>query len=192
MTGHVATVEPEVWPLAEQAVALEAVPRQLAVAIEAHGYQTWAEVESGLSELTLLSYHGVARVHIGWLRNEIARRKRGLRDATTGRTCVPCVTRLPLPSKPQDRAGVYFVQCGQFVKIGMARSVRKRLRHFHQAIPFQVDLLGVVAPDAGQSLRAAEKAMHARFAVYRQIGEWFRREGELDEVCHRLASGASL
>lgn len=80
--------------------------------------------------------------------------------------------------------GVYFVQCGPFVKIGMARDVRSRLLALQLGNPFPLRFLGAIGD--GQSLGSLEAQCHARFAKFHRRGEWFWLEGELKAFCEAL------
>ena len=70
----------------------------------------------------------------------------------------------------------YLIQCGDFVKIGIASSVHNRLRALQAMNPLPLKVLVVLA--GGRDL---ERALHARFAAYRHRDEWFRIEGDLSE-----------
>jgi hypothetical protein len=170
-------------PLDQQAVQLEAVPPMLARVFEAHDVRTWAEA-GAMSEAILLVQPGVGRQQIRWLRIELARRRAATRWGHELR--LPLFAKLPLPEKVPDRAGVYVIQCGRVVKIGMARSVRRRLAVFNQTIPFRLELIGVIVPPVGQSLRELEREIHQRLSAHRHCGEWFIREGLVEEFCTRL------
>lgn len=170
-------------PLSQQRVQLEDVPPSIASVFQAHDIRTWDEVES-ITEPMLLIQPGVGYQQIRWLRLELARRRAATRWGHELR--LPLVAKMPLPKKVPDRSGVYVVQCGRVVKIGMAKSVRKRLRTLNQVIPFRLELVGVIVPAEGQSLRALEREVHQRLDAHRHCGEWFIREGLVEEFCARL------
>ena len=72
---------------------------------------------------------------------------------------------------------VYFIQCGDFVKIGFTRgTAESRLAAFSTASPHDFTILATVP--GGQRL---EKNLHKLFAEYWHRGEWFRYEGSLLE-----------
>lgn len=186
--------EPAVWPLSEQAVALEEIPTPLAKVLEAHGVQTWADVDEMFNNgpARLLLYPGVGRKLFHWLKYELARRSGATKWRSTGQVQIPRFARLKVANMPPDRAGVYFIQCGPFVKIGLAQSVRKRFQGLQQVMPFQLELRGVIQPAEGQKLRDLERGFHKRFKSAHQVGEWFRLEGELDAFCLKLARGEAV
>lgn len=76
---------------------------------------------------------------------------------------------------------VYFIGCGEYVKIGVALDVDKRMRQLEATIPFPITLLGVTM--GGQE---NEAQLHVRFAHLRHKGEWFRFEGELRDYISTL------
>lgn len=178
--------EREPWLLSEQRLVLEGVPPALARVFEAHLFTTWADVEQGLTEAQLLSYPGIGRDALRWLRYEIACRRGAVRWTATGNTTVPLWAKLPLADMAPDHSGVYFIQCGPFVKIGCARSIRRRFQSLQQNIPFRLTLVGVVEAPI-ERLLEVERSYHARFASAHQVAEWFRLEGELDTFCLELA-----
>lgn len=75
-----------------------------------------------------------------------------------------------------NRSGcrVYFIQCGEFVKIGTATDVAARLLSLQTANPLPLVLL---ATERGFVPR--ERELHRQFAALRHANEWFRYEGEL-------------
>lgn len=166
-------------------VAYDAVPPALASALAAKNVVTWADAER-VTDWELLSVNGVGRTQINWLRKETELRKRAVCDWAER---MPAHVKGRLPRLP-NQSGVYFIQCGSFVKIGLANNVRKRYAGLQQTIPFRLELLGVAERGADRTtLRTAEKAFHIRFKSARQVGEWFRREGDLDVFCLSLATG---
>jgi hypothetical protein len=78
--------------------------------------------------------------------------------------------------KPRRAAGVYFVRCGDFVKIGYATYWSKRLGILKIGNPHPMQLLFFVCED-----RQLEIDYHIRFAAQWHRGEWFRCEGALGQ-----------
>ena len=73
---------------------------------------------------------------------------------------------------PIDRgARTYFVSDGQYIKIGRARDVKKRLVGLRVASSRPLTLLGVS--------HEPEQEIQARFAAHRVRGEWFEAVPEL-------------
>lgn len=157
-------------------------------AFQAAGVQTWADV-AAFPRAQWLVYPGIGNGGFHWIQQELRRRAGEVKYTELGTHVSVRSNRVQALSPVVARAGVYFIQCGPFVKIGLARNVRKRCRSLQQTIPFQLDLIGVVAPADGQTLRALEQAYHRRFRSVRQCGEWFRLEGALDVFCLAMARG---
>ena len=82
----------------------------------------------------------------------------------------------PLPRPDSPDASVYFVRGGDFVKIGTALNVTKRLGELKVGSPFKLTLL-LTVPGGG----SVEKAFHRRFADLRVRGEWFKAEPALTD-----------
>ena len=71
-------------------------------------------------------------------------------------------------------SGVYFVRCGDLVKIGTSNDVYQRMSSIRTMTPLPLELLAI-----GAGSRAEEADLHARFAHLRQHGEWFTAAPEL-------------
>lgn len=69
---------------------------------------------------------------------------------------------------------VYFIKCGDFIKIGESSSLKLRLVQLQAMTPFDLELIAYAIGG-----RALERSLHQRFAKYRHRFEWFRYEGEL-------------
>lgn len=67
---------------------------------------------------------------------------------------------------------VYFMECEGFIKIGKAVHPEGRLEALQTGNPFEISILLTIDAD--------EKQMHKIFASCHHSGEWFRREGALD------------
>lgn len=78
-------------------------------------------------------------------------------------------------SEAQKRPSfVYFIECGDYIKIGYATSIRTRLASLAVATPYPLKVLATVDGD-----RHTEFALHTRFADAFHRGEWFRKTPEL-------------
>lgn len=79
---------------------------------------------------------------------------------------------------PKKRGGcdVYVIRCGVYVKIGKAANVTRRIAGMRAHIPFDIELVAVLAEGDGHQL---ELDLHKRFAEHRDRGEWFRFNGSL-------------
>lgn len=73
---------------------------------------------------------------------------------------------------------IYFVKCGDFVKVGISnpQSLLGRLETLQTGSPTTYEVLGTIPGD-----HADEVALHRRFAHLRARGEWFRMTPELVE-----------
>ncbi len=79
---------------------------------------------------------------------------------------------------------VYYVLAPELgtVKIGFAEKPKSRFSKIQSDCPTRLILLAIEDGD-----ETTEGERHARFADYRQRGEWFRHEGELLEYISTLA-----
>lgn len=75
---------------------------------------------------------------------------------------------------------VYFIQCGEYVKIGLSSNVESRLKALQSATPYPLKLLKKLPVP---NMARAEARLHRHFASVRHKGEWFRlTEDDLWEV----------
>lgn len=179
-------------PLAEQRVVMAALPNGLARAAEAERLLNWAQIDA-FPDAGYLLYNGVGSAELSWLRHEVSRRQNATRAAADSAVLVPLFGDGIGPAeqrvvRSQGVSGIYFIQCGPFVKIGKARNVSKRYIDIRQGIPFQTDLLGFIEAPV-DALGESELHYHQRFAGFRQVGEWFRLTGELEVFCLALIRG---
>lgn len=77
-----------------------------------------------------------------------------------------------------SRRGVYFVQIGEYIKIGHSQDVVTRWRAPTDT-PYAPVPLGFIPVGPNGHCSAAEDELHRRFKVYRGRGEWFRDNDEL-------------
>lgn len=64
---------------------------------------------------------------------------------------------------------VYFILCGEYVKIGVAVDVERRLRHLQMSNPHPLELIATMDGE-----RDLERQLHCRFVRYHARGEWYR------------------
>lgn len=82
----------------------------------------------------------------------------------------------------QDDGDIYFLECGEFIKIGFSRNLKGRLDALSCGNPYDVKLLVTIR--GGKHI---EIDLHERFADAHHRGEWFHKTPELlDFVEHRL------
>ena len=71
---------------------------------------------------------------------------------------------------------IYFIKCGDFVKIGYSSNVTKRMNVLQTASPRKLYLLS-----SFYGTRKDEKQIHRKFKKERQRGEWFNLTNEIRE-----------
>lgn len=77
---------------------------------------------------------------------------------------------------PNPTCNVYFIGCGDYIKIGMTMGpVQKRMKALSTAHHQELTLLAVIEGAEG----TLEYELHNRFADLRGRGEWFKAEAEL-------------
>ena len=80
--------------------------------------------------------------------------------------------------KPQkddhERGEVYFLECGDFIKIGFSIQSHRRLRCLQASIPMGTRVLCKT-----YCHKILERRLHKKFAHLRANGEWFRKAPEL-------------
>lgn len=79
-----------------------------------------------------------------------------------------------LPDDWFERGTIYFVGCGQWVKIGFATKLDMRLKALQAANPEPLTVLHSV-----DGTMQTEREFHKRFSALRGTGEWFKNEGDL-------------
>lgn len=142
------------------------------------GVKTWGDL-AALSEGGLLKVKGFGRVQL----TEVKRRMRQAGVEFRGERAVTSVVLAP---EPQPICGVYFMACGQYVKIGFGRNIRKRLKQIAISNPHPVDLVGYIVSNDPKSARALEKQLHDRFRAHRHRLEWFHYVDEIQEFVGTL------
>lgn len=107
---------------------------------------------------------------------------------------IDVLTRLlpsPPPVRVSDTRSVYFIRCGEYVKIGVSRDPQARLKTLRTSgngtlAPRGIDLWEAELVGVLQGGAAVEADMHDRFARLRDTGEWFMHADELAEFVARL------
>ncbi len=72
---------------------------------------------------------------------------------------------------------IYFIRCGQHVKIGVSARPWDRLAEFQTANPEPLEMLAVAPGDFG-----FESELHRLFGEHRGVGEWFRDNERIQSV----------
>lgn len=86
-------------------------------------------------------------------------------------------------ARPRRNTGfVYFLLCENggedFLKIGYAKDVRKRVAQLQTGSPFPLELMGYIAGNF-----ETERSIHRECKRQRKFGEWFSIDGP---VFHRM------
>lgn len=76
---------------------------------------------------------------------------------------------------------VYFIQCGEFVKLGFTTDLGRRLSGYLMHTPYDVKVLASMPGD-----RRLEKSLHRRFVKHHHRGEWFRLSSEILDYINDL------
>lgn len=66
---------------------------------------------------------------------------------------------------------LYFIQCNEFTKIGIAWDVRERLMLLRIGCPYHMEVIRVLSP---KDAFLTEQHLHARFGKFHVHGEWFK------------------
>lgn len=78
--------------------------------------------------------------------------------------------------KTQRVRVLYFVRCGDFVKIGLTENLYARIKHLRNMNPLEPFVVAVFPGS-----RHTEKMYHDRFKNEHERREWFRYEGGLKD-----------
>jgi len=79
---------------------------------------------------------------------------------------------------------IYFIQAGNFVKIGRSASPKDRLANLSTGIPEQLTILATMCGGS-----AIEAALHRAFITDQTKGEWFQLSERLVEFINELRGG---
>ena len=67
----------------------------------------------------------------------------------------------------------------EYLKIGIAKNTKQRLRHLQMGTPFELHLSEVIYIGDFDKAKEIEESLHAVFAAHRVRNEWFRRPPQL-------------
>lgn len=87
-----------------------------------------------------------------------------------------------------DDAGVYFIECDGFIKIGYAGIANARWDAIRVCNPHTSTPLGLIHERDDVAAKALEASIHAELAAFRHKGEWFI---DCPEVRRLIAARAS-
>jgi hypothetical protein len=155
-------------------IVLECFPVPIARAIAAEGVKTYGEL-AAMPFGRLLLHKAVGRSGLKTI--EVQLLKMGLQASGS-----PTPMHTPLPSgvvSGHGGPGVYFFTCCEWVKIGWATNVRRRVESLTNANPFQTNLEAVLRSVSPREARDLEKHFHDRFQRLRHRNEWFQNDPEI-------------
>jgi hypothetical protein len=98
---------------------------------------------------------------------------------------IPPAKRVPGPTPTPLTAWLYAVRVNEYVKIGTARDLRLRVRHFQTGSPYPVTYIGAVQIWQNY-LPQAERSAHRFLEECAARGEWFQTTDAraLDALSH--------
>lgn len=73
----------------------------------------------------------------------------------------------------KKRRYVYIVQCGEYVKVGIAGNIHTRIIDLQIGNPLPILFSWLSPPFHEEDARDVERAIHAKMASMRVRGEWF-------------------
>lgn len=77
---------------------------------------------------------------------------------------------------------IYFIECGDFIKIGFTYSLKQRMRAMQSSNPFDLRLMHKM-----RGSLAREAQLMAKFRHLRHRGEWFRKAPDLVRFIVKLS-----
>jgi hypothetical protein len=81
----------------------------------------------------------------------------------------------------ESKDRVYFVQAGEYIKIGYTSNIQKRLDSLQTGQPLEIKCLCLIKGD-----RRVESSLHKKFGEYRVRREWFSMSDELMQYIQTL------
>jgi hypothetical protein len=70
---------------------------------------------------------------------------------------------------------LYFVEAGEYLKIGIAKDVKARLSALQTGNPIRLELRGIIDNLSKNKAKEYEKKFHKFYKYHRESGEWFKR-----------------
>lgn len=118
-------------------------------------------------------FDGSKRIRTGYLEDEVKAAQVALEQYRNG--VEMDVWQMPArPNPNRGPRGVYVIGFGPYVKIGITTNLTRRLADLQTPEP-------VILYAFFEGWLHEELELHKRFAEWRLNGEWFRREGGLDD-----------
>ena len=82
------------------------------------------------------------------------------------------------PKKNQAPAFVYFVSDSEFIKIGVADNLKRRLKEIQMGNPRRCEIVAAFPCKSKSAAHQAEGLLHSIYRDYRMNGEWFNILGQ--------------
>lgn len=98
-----------------------------------------------------------------------------------------CEPRATKPTASRPLCGVYFVQSGRFIKIGISTDIRNRLRGLLTGSPHDFQLLAYYPAPNIKTAKAREAELHRLFEANHHRLEWFHFAEPLATYVHALS-----
>jgi hypothetical protein len=157
-------------------------------ALRLQGIVTWQDLAAHSREL-LLTYHGVTRARLVALDNGLLACGLTFAVGAQGRRPALSLVERTARSVTPVVGGVYFIRSREYVKIGRATDVYKRLNELQVAVPWELELCAIISCSR-VAARAIESALHLNFRALCVRGEWFREEPPLRQYLSLLPRAA--
>jgi hypothetical protein len=93
-----------------------------------------------------------------------------------------------LPRSRDVKRFLYFLECGEFVKIGTTKDIKYRLKELQCGNPYDVRIICFFANKTFRD----EFYIHAKLKEYRHCGEWFALPENMINEIKSLPNGAGL
>lgn len=175
--------------ISADALPFRSWPLRIARVLYDNGITTWPVLER-LTWNQVYSTKKLREKDIFWLQEQMTRR------GGAGFRPDPEVQRKPQPTIPKwkDRvssdAGVYFLQCDQFVKIGVTSSFIRRMDGYNLHCPLPMRYLAKFRYLPSVAYKK-EHELHVQFKALHHRGEWFRLEQPILDYLELFRIGVS-
>lgn len=152
----------------------ETWPKRVIDTLRVLNVRTWGDL-AALSEAQLLTVHGFGRLSLSIVKTKLE----GVGLTLSARQAVRMDWMVKPPPRHTPVAGVYFIRCQRFVKIGFAGDIHQRFRDISQSNPFDLELLAYVPITKREEARRLERSLHQQFKAFRHRLEWFALSPEV-------------
>lgn len=155
------------------------------------------EIESAIEQA--VNAHLAAKDSLGQLsrvRNELDRlgRLTDIRDERAMERMRHEMTMDDVIQRYEEESFVYFIEAGDYIKIGHSRDPMGRLSQIRKgrgvALPDDLDPSGARILAVEQGGMFEEKKLHRRFTIHRAAGEWFKKNDRLTHYIKSLTTPA--